>query len=144
MNGTIALDAVEFAAKLGADVAAALGWADCTATAVDSTGGGCTATRCNFVAWNWKASVWAQCSLVLVDDEHGALDGDWLARAEDGDAHRDGERAIVAVYNGNDWNETGTDYTGTDLLSNYAIADYASLVSRCCVAVGAWSRWCEQ
>jgi hypothetical protein len=129
---TETMTAEGFAAKLGNDVAHFLGWIEVTATAVDSTGGGCTATRIDFT------DTGRTCSLVLVDDENAALDGEWLNRAYKGDAHRDGERAIVAVYNGGDWHGSGLDYTGTDILSDYAFTDYGRLVDRCASELRNW------
>lgn len=134
---TETMTAEEFAAKLGNDVANLLGWLECTATAVDSTGGGCTATRVNFTDTN------RSCSLVMIDENMGALDGESVARMYDGDDHRDGEWVGVAVYNGNDWREQGTDYTGTDQMSDRPFRDYALLVNHCADVLRDWDRVCR-
>jgi hypothetical protein len=130
-----AMTAEQFATKLGEDLAHLLGWLECTATAVDSTGGGCTATRVDFTDGA------RTCSLVLVDENLGALDGETVARMYEGDAHRDGEWVGVAVYNGNDWREMGTDYTGTDQMKDQPIKDYALLVNHCADVLRDWERF---
>lgn len=131
---TETMTAEQFAAKIGEDLAHLLGWLECTATAVDSTGGGCTVTRIDFADTNRR------CSLVLMNDEHGAITGENVAAMYAGDDHRDGEWIGVAVYNGNEWRDGGTDYTGTDLMTDRPFRDYALLVNHCADVLRDWSR----
>lgn len=132
---TEAMTAEEFAAKLGNDLAHLLGWLECTATAVDSTGGGCTVTRINFTDGT------RTCSLILMDDEQSALDGETVARMYAGDDHRDGEWVGVAAYNEREWFTGWTDYTGTDQISDRPFKDYALLVNHCADVLRDWERF---
>lgn len=133
------MTAKQFAAKLGDDLTHLLPWLECTATSVDSTGGGCTVTR---VQLNDGAGRF--CSLVVINDEQGAIDGNNIAEMYSGDDHRDGCWIGWALYNADDWNGSGLDWRGTDLMQDRPFKDYAILTCVLGDELNAWHRWAVQ